>query len=61
MGLSQSLAAGGQLAGPVAGFFSLAGGPAVFLLVLGLLGAAGLIACRDATAPIVPRTSEHRR
>ena len=50
MGLSQSLASGGQLAGPVAGFFSLTAGPGVFLLFLGLLGAAALTACRDTTA-----------
>jgi MFS transporter, DHA1 family, tetracycline resistance protein len=47
MGLSQSLASGGQLAGPVAAFFSLAAGPLVFLLFVGMLGAAALMACLE--------------
>jgi len=50
MGLSQALASVGQLAGPALGFLALAVGPVSLVVVLALLGATGLIACRVPSA-----------
>jgi len=52
MGLSQALASVGQLAGPAVGFLALAAGPGLLLVLVALLGAAALAACRVPPEPV---------